>query len=243
MNSNADRQQILMRLVPPVAAAVLLVTFVWLGMWQLERAAYKKELATSFASSSDYERIYGDMPLAAYQPIKSSGRYLGERQILIDNIVKDGRLGVYVITPFRYSADEPLLLVNRGWLPKDPGQAAPPDTKITGERLEIRGKAGDLPSVVIRPGEGFEGSGGWPRTAVFPTLAEVAAELDREVLPFVLLLDPAEASPMVRQWQPVQSGPATHYGYAFQWFALALAVLLVSIRQLRKRRTHGADGE
>lgn len=225
-------------MVPPVAAVVLLVTFVWLGMWQLDRAAFKEDLAASFAAATDYERVFGDMPVAAFQPIKSTGEYLNERQILIDNIVKDSRLGVYVITPFQYSIDEPLLLVNRGWMPKLPGQNALPDVAISRELLEIRGKAGNLPRVGIRPGEAFEGSTGWPRTGVYPTLAEVEAELGRTVLPFVLLLDPEEASPMVRQWQPVQSGPATHYGYAFQWFALATTVLVVSVWQFRKRRTH-----
>lgn len=227
--------------MPPVAAVVLLVTFVWLGMWQLDRAAFKEDLAASFATASDYERVFGDMPVAAFQPIKSTGEYLNDRQILIDNIVKDSRFGVYVITPFQYAADEPLLLVNRGWLPKLPGQNALPDVEITSELLEVRGKAGNLPRVGIRPGEAFEGSTGWPRTSVYPTPAEVAAELGREVLPFVLLLDPEESSPMVRQWQPVQSGPATHYGYAFQWFALATTVLVVSIWQIRKRRTHDAN--
>lgn len=224
-------------MVPPVAAVLLLVTFVSLGMWQLDRAAFKEDLATSFAAASDYERVFGDMPVTAFQPIKSTGEYLNERQILIENIVKVNRLGVYVITPFQYADDEPLLLVNRGWLPKLPGQSTLPDVDVSSELTEIRGKAGGLPQVGIRPGEAFEGSTGWPRTSVYPTLAEVSETLGREVLPFVLLLDPEETSPMLRQWQPVQSGPATHYGYAFQWFALATTVLFVSIWQLRKRRT------
>ena len=227
--------------MPPVAAVVLLVTFVWLGLWQLDRAAYKKELAAAFAQSSDYERVHGDMPVRAFQPIKSSGRYLGERQFLIENIVKEGRLGAYVVTPFEISPNEPLLIVNRGWLPKSPGQSALPDIEVEDQRLEIRGKAGHLPRVGIRPGEAFEGSSDWPRLGVYPTLDELSAELGRGVLPFVLLLDPDQATPMQRLWEPAQSGPATHYGYAFQWFALAIAVAVVSFLQLIKRRIDAVD--
>ncbi len=239
MNISQDRQSFLKRLVPPVAAIVFLFTFLWLGFWQLDRAAYKKQLAASFAGSDAYSRVFGEMPVNAFQPINSVGHYLDERQFLIENIVKEGQLGVYVITPFEFAADEALLIVNRGWLPRPPGQSPLPNIAVENRQQEIRGKAGNLPRVGIRPGEAFAGSSSWPRLGVYPTLDELSAELGRDVLPFVLLLDPEEGAPMLRQWQPVQSGPATHYGYAFQWFALALTVVVVSIWQLRKGRGSG----
>ena len=235
MNPNLNSQDLLRRIVPPVVAVVLVVSFVSLGLWQLDRAAYKKQLAASFESTDSYVRILGDMPVETYQPIRSYGRYLNDRQILVDNIVKDGRLGLYVITPFEYSSDEPLLLVNRGWVPKPQQLGSLPAIEVAAEQLEVKGKAGNLPRVGIRPGEAFEGSDGWPRLAVYPNTDEVAGELGRDVLPFVLLLDPDPSAGMLRQWQPVQSGPATHYGYAFQWFAMAAAVLGVSFWHLRRR--------
>ena len=244
MNINLNSQELLRRIVPPVVAILLIVSFVSLGFWQLDRAAYKRQLAASFASASPesnvaYSRVLGDMSVSTYQPLKTLGRYQTDRQILIENIVKDGRLGMYVITPFEYSVDEPLLLVNRGWVPKPRQIGSTPDIEVTADQLEITGKAGRLPRVGIRPGEAFEGSDAWPRHAVYPTVDEVAAELDREVLSFVLLLDPDPAAGMLRQWQPVQSGPATHYGYAFQWFAMAIAVIGISAWHLRKRLRRG----
>jgi surfeit locus 1 family protein len=164
---------------------------------------------------------------------------MGEQQFLIDNIVKNGQLGVYVVTPFEFSVDEALLIVNRGWLPKQPGHGALPNIAIDGQQQEIRGKTGNLPRVGIRPGEAFEGSVSWPRLGVYPTLDELSSELERDVLPFVLLLDPEEGSRLLRDWEPVQSGPATHYGYAFQWFAMAVTVLVISLWHLRKRRGDG----
>jgi cytochrome oxidase assembly protein ShyY1 len=105
--------------------------------------------------------------------------------------------------------------------------------------MEVHGKAGHLPRVGIRPGQAFEGADSWPRISVYPAADEIAAELDREVLSFVMLLDPDPESGFVRQWQPVQSGPATHYGYALQWFAMAAAVLGISAWHLRRRILHG----
>ena len=56
-----------------------------------------------------------------------------------------------------------------------------------------------------------------------PTLDELSAELGQELLPFILLLSPEDDDGYVRLWQPRDSGPGMHYGYAFQWFAMAAA--------------------
>jgi len=92
-----------------------------------------------------------------------------------------------------------------------------------------------LPRVAIRPGEAFAVHGDWPRVAVYPSLREVADELGEEVLPIVLLLRPEAEDGFVRHWQPNVSGPMTHYSYAFQWFALALAVVAITAWHLHKR--------
>jgi surfeit locus 1 family protein len=235
MKLKLNWRQLRDNVLPLLVATFFTVSFVSLGLWQLDRAAYKNELAESFLAESAHERVMGAMSVETYQPIKSVGHFVSERQILIDNIVKNGRLGLYVITPFEYSADEPLLLVNRGWIQKTANSRELPALETAGGQLEVRGKAGVLPRVGIRPGEAFEGPDSWPRVGVYPTHDEVAAELGREVLPFVLLQDPQAESNMLREWQPVQSGPATHYGYALQWLAMAAAVLAVTFWHLRNR--------
>jgi surfeit locus 1 family protein len=101
----------------------------------------------------------------------------------------------------------------------------------------IRGRAGQLPRVGIRAGEAFADSGGeWPRIANWPTIDELSASLGRDVLPLVLLADPEPGSTLIRRWQPQQAGPMRHIGYAFQWFALALAVVVVAVVVYRRQR-------
>ena len=102
-------------------------------------------------------------------------------------------------------------------------------TQVSGAVRTIRGRSGRLPRVGIRAGEGFEGATDWPKHATYPTLEEIAVELDEEVSPFVILLDPREEDGFSRQWQPRQSGPMTNYGYAFQWFAMATAVFVILV--------------
>ena len=99
----------------------------------------------------------------------------------------------------------------------------------------VTGLAGHLPRVAIRPGEAFVEPGGWPRVGLYPTAEEIAAEIGAEVMPFALLLSPDADDGFVRRWQPNVSGPMTHYSYAFQWFAMAIAVVIIAGWQLRKR--------
>lgn len=224
-------------LLPPLAGLILLALFVTLGFWQLDRAAEKREIRASFDSGGEYRRLEADATYERYQPLKVSGRYLEQRQILLENIVLDGKLGVYVITPFEYAADEPLLLVNRGWIAEEAVEGGAPPVALGGREQEIRGRVGRLPRVGIRPGPAFADDMGWPRRAVWPETDEVAAVLGREVLPFVLLADPDPTSGLIRRWRPQDIGPMRHIGYAVQWFALALAVVVTAVILYRRKST------
>lgn len=235
--------------LPPLAGLALLALFVSLGFWQLERAAGKRDLQASFEGEREYVPLEAGVEYERFTPLKATGRYLPGRQVLLENIVVDGRLGYYVITPFELAPDRPLLLVNRGWLPREGSHGGPRSTDgengkdgelpiavDDGER-QIRGRAGRLPRVGIRPGPAFADAGGWPRRAVWPETDDVAAVLGREVLPFVLLADPDASSPLLRRWQPQEMGPMRHVGYAVQWFALALATVVIAVVLYRRKRT------
>ena len=219
-----------------MAGVVFIALFVKMGFWQLDRAQFKNSLQSAYENAADYTWISPDLVPERYQTLEVSGQYLVDRQILIDNIVRNGRLGYFVITPLRYSPHEPLLLVNRGWALKDAATGALPDIELETTSKMVRGRAGDLPRVGIRPGEAFADLSTWPRIAVWPTINEVSDQIGDEVLPFVLLLDADQDHGFTRNWEPRQSGASTHYGYAVQWFAMAAAVLAILAWFFRNRR-------
>lgn len=235
MNAADKRKEFLIRIVPPVAAVAAVVAFGFLGLWQLDRAAQKEALVEMFADDAPYRNVDGMTDLVPFENIQMRGRPLSDRQILIENIVRNSRLGRFVITPLDVGDGEPLLLVNRGWVEMPLGDAAG-DLELDDEWRLVRGRAGRLPRVGIRSGDAFANPDGWPRSGVYPTNAEVAGQLGREVLPFVLLLDRGENDGFLRNWEPAQAGPMTHYGYAFQWFAMAFTVIVIAVWHLRKRR-------
>ena len=225
------------RIFPPVAAAGMIGLFVSLGAWQLDRAGGKNNLKLLFENDAPYSSLSIDAPPTNFQNIETFGRYDGSRQVLIDNVILDGRLGYYIITPFRPAARLPWLIVNRGWVAKPVAGEPDPDIAVGDADRTIRGRAGHLPKVGIRSGDPFASTGTWPKKGRYPTLDDLSAELGQELYPLVLLLSPAAEDGFLRRWQPRSAGPRMHYGYAFQWFAMAAAVFGLILWRYRKRRT------
>ena len=110
------------RVFAPAAWSVLLTAagillFASLGIWQLERAAYKESLEIKFEQrlAEDYRRLGKDTDLddIQYRKLRLEGRYDLDHQFLLDNQVHDGRAGYHVLTPFHLKDSDRLLLVDR----------------------------------------------------------------------------------------------------------------------------------
>jgi surfeit locus 1 family protein len=223
------------RVFPPVAAVVFAALFVSLGAWQLDRAAEKNRLRALFASDATEASLAEAATLEDYENFTATGRYAADRQVVLDNVIVDDHIGSYILTPFQPAAGTRWLIVNRGWLPRQASNEALPDLGLAGNERTLRGRIGHLPKVGMRKGAAFAAGDSWPKTARYPSLDELAAELGLELLPFVMLLDPDDDDGFVRHWEPRQSGSMLHYGYAAQWFAMAAAVLGVLVWHLQRK--------
>lgn len=216
---------------PSLVAALLIPAGVALGLWQLDRADQKRVLYEAFSSEREPIPI-GDLAATPeqdlYTQVAGSGRYLSDRQILVDNINRGGRPGYFVLTPFEPGSGGSLVLVNRGWIPAPAYRDQRPEVAVGTEQRHIRGRMARLPQPAIRLGgtpDALE-SGGWPRLAVFPEIERIEHALDREVAPWIVWLDEAEPDGYRRDFSPAAYGPGRHLAYAVQWFALALMTLI-----------------
>ena len=227
--------------LPLVVGVVLVVQFAGLGVWQISRGLGKLESRQAYESVSGFFNYFDGAEVRPYQAIKANGRYDAERQFLLDNIIINSRYGYYVLTPLELSDNEPLLIVNRGWIEKTgplPDMAVAAETiALDARRVSVRGRVGSLPRPGMRMGDAIQSSASWPIVAVYPTEEDIERVLGRDVQPFVLLLDPEDEHGFLRYWVPEEMGPGKHFAYAFQWFAMAAVLAGLLTWHYRKQAT------
>jgi len=218
--------------LPYVIGAVLVVQFVALSVWQIGRGLDKRAEKMAFDSQAGFAAWSNGMEVRSFQKLRATGRFDGDHQILLDNIIINSRYGYYVLTPLVIAEGEPLLIINRGWFERRDAEV---DIALPANAITVRGRAGSLPRAGYRMADAFDSAPGWPRHAVYPTLDEVAQSLQQQVQPFVLLLDPDEANGFFRHWVPEEMGPGRHYAYALQWFAMGIVLAGLLVWNYRKR--------
>jgi surfeit locus 1 family protein len=215
--------------------AGFVVLFLVAGLWQLDRREEKQALRAAFDEDTGYATYAAGDAIRAFQGIALRGRYLDERQIILDNMIVDGRVGHYVLTPFETAPGDPLVIVNRGFLPLKEGGIRQADIAIDDSVRRVRGRAGRLPRPGYRMGAAIPEVTGWPVHAVYPDYADIEVTLGRSIAPFVVLLDADEVGGFARAWRPEGIGPGRHLAYAVQWFAMAAVLTGLLLWHARKR--------
>lgn len=230
-------------LIIQACTLVLLASFVSLGVWQLERGDVKNQIESSVIDNDpDYSNV--TMPLSdysewRYKRIKLQGSYLSAKQFLLDNQIRDGIAGYSVLTPFNVQGSNAVVLVDRGWIPQGYDRTVFPQISLVETAVTIPG------SVYVPYDDSFSLGGiaegedsGWPRRIQYIDYQQLSERLQLELQPFTLRLDADAPDGFRRDWVESQMSASKHYGYAFQWFAMALAVLVLwwmySIRPLLK---------
>ena len=174
-----------------------------------------------------------------YRRVEVAGEALGERQYLLDNRTRNGVAGYHVHVPMLVTGLDRLVLVNRGWVEAGPSRERRPDVSLATSEIVISGFVEYPRRTPLLGDDGYAGPT-WPKVVQRIDLEKTARDLDRQVLPFVVLMDAALAHGFVREWTPYLGiGPERHRGYALQWFSLAAAVAVVWIvLRVRGARRH-----
>ena len=221
--------------LPFVVGAFLVAQFAGLGIWQVSRGLEKRATQHAYRDATGFSDWRDGMEVRAFQKIRANGRFDTEHQFLLENIMVNSRYGYYVLTPLITGEDEPLLLVNRGWLERTGDAPDMSDLIVTNDDITVRGRAGSLPRAGIKMSDSIDPESPWPKFAVYPALTDVSATLATEVQPFVLLMDHEDPQGFLRNWAPTEFGPGKHFGYALQWFAMGAVLSGLLIWNYRKK--------
>ncbi|MHC6223238.1 SURF1 family protein [Pseudomonas sp. X10] len=234
-------------LVPSLVVLLLLPGLIALGCWQLGRAEQKRDLLTVYAERRAEAPLaggqLGHLRDPAYRRVQLYGHFDDAHSLLLDNRLRDGQAGVELLQPFHDQGSGLWLLVNRGWLPW-PDRRVPVRFDTPSQLLALSAW------VYVAPGSTFQlqadpAGGNWPHLLTAIDASQLWRQLGREGFAHELRLEPGPASFRL-DWPVVAMGPEKHLGYAVQWFALALALVLLYLYfgwHNNKEDTHGSRHE
>ena len=214
---------------------VFILIFTSLGFWQLSRAREKTEILQAYQqraqaaplSSSDLSRP-NDW---RFHQVKLIGKFDDSHTILLDNKTFNGKVGYEVYTPFIAKGLDQPILVDRGFIPIGVNrESLPAIPKTTKGTITIQGML-NTPPLYVAMGEMSEnGKVQWPLRVEFIHLPQISKLLNyNNVYPYVLSLNPESPSALQVKWQIQTVDPNKNKGYAVQWFALALTLLIISV--------------
>ena len=223
--------------LPTVAAIAGIALTVALGVWQLGRGNEKAALAERLKSAQAGPLIA--LPAAeinaddvAWRRVEVSGRFAPEYTVFIDNRVLHGVAGYQVVTPLKIDGSERYVLVNRGWIAAAPDRRTLPSVETPAGALRVTGLA------VVPSERQFELSTRVAEGNVWQnlTIGRYRATVAIPIQPVVVQQDSELNDGLKREW--IESGPSPdrNYGYAFQWFAMAAALLIYYLVTHVKRR-------
>ncbi len=202
-----------------------------LGVWQLSRAA-EKERAQAALDSRGAAPPLAQAELAAepkqaamqhFRRIELRGRWVDGRTVFLDNRPMAGLPGFYVVTPLLIGEDGDAVLVQRGWVPRDANERTRvPAVPSAAGVVTVEGRIAPPPSRLYELGA--EGQGPIRQNLDIDAFAR---ETGLKLRPLsVLQADSAGTAgdALLRQWPAPAIDVHKHYGYAFQWFALAALI-------------------
>ena len=220
-----------------VVTVLVFSALVKLGFWQSARAL-EKELRLAHI-----EKLSAQNPISLEQvislskngssikdvndvPVFIKGKFNKNQVFLLDNQVNKGRLGyrVYqVAVTSKYA-----VLISLGWVQGSINRQELPQVAALNGRHQFQGHV-RLIEVGILLQEQVFSEISWPLRVQQIELDKFSSLIKRKLLPFVVYLDKNEALGFEKNWQPIVMPPEKHRAYAFQWFSLALAWLLLML--------------
>lgn len=213
-----------------VAAMLACALTLLLGRWQLSRAAYKEDLQARIESqqrmppwSNSELLVAADPALGMHRPAVLRGYWLPAHTVFLDNRPMQARVGFYVVTPFALAGSGRVILVQRGWLPRNFAQRTDlPEVPNTAGEVTLQGRIAPSPGKLYELGQASH-------SAIRQNLeiTAFAQETGLPLLPVTLLQTDAPSEGLLREWPAVDAGVQKHYGYAAQWFGIAALIALL----------------
>lgn len=223
------------------AAALLgIAATMALGFWQLARGRQRDALEAAIVQHEALPPLTmaslfaPDPGQFLHRRIVVRGTWEVQHTVFLDNRQMRGVPGFFVVMPLRLQGSDTVVLVQRGWAPRDSRQRDKLfPVATTPGIVEIAGRIAPSPARLYE----FRGN---ERGTIRQNLdlASFRAETGLKLLNVTVVQTGAAADGLLRDWPHPSSGSERNYGYAFQWWAMSalIAILYVWFQFIVPRR-------
>jgi surfeit locus 1 family protein len=218
------------RWIPFLAASIVIAIGLALGQWQMHRAAYKEAIEAKLTARGAEAPITLDstpvnVDQVEYRRVLVTGEFIDGWPIYMENRPDKGVAGFYLLMPLKIAGSHLHVLVARGWLPRDAADRSKlPATKTPTGIVKIEGIVRRNPGHLMQLGQG---SPVRPNAILQNVeVAEVAKASKLPMQPILVEQSNDLHDGLLRDWPRPSSGIEKHYGYAVQWFGLALTAFI-----------------
>ncbi len=210
-----------------------------LGFWQLDRAEFKDTLQQKIIERKNLSPVaIAELPASSesrrYLPVKFIGEFDDQHSFLLDNITFNGHVGYHVFTPVKVN-DAKTILVNRGFVSQGKTRDQLPEVDVPGGKIEFSGLLDFSPSRTLLLAENVQETSRWPVVLQYVDLIEIGELSGYELYDMVLWLNPDQVGSFEYDLPVLNLNSAKNNGYAFQWFAMSLALFIIYIVVNTKR--------
>ncbi len=217
-----------------VFSLLMLPLLLSLGFWQLQRGEEKQEIVDHHARNQQLPPVVSAEELASgenhqYRLAWVRGSVDNQRVIILDNKVKNGRPGYEILQSMTISGVKEKLLINRGWVEASLDRDILPSISPIEGEVQLRGYLYRALEGGYRLDDGIRQVQDWPSRVGWFTLERANELFNEPFMPYQLRLDQDSPGAFKTGWTTVAVQPEKHVGYAVQWFAMAITLLIMTL--------------
>lgn len=212
-----------------MAALLVMVVGMLLGNWQTRRAAEKIAIENAIVERAEQAALDLNKPFSQndieYRRLSAEGSFIADWPVYLDNRPYQGKAGFTLLMPLRLSNSDSVVLVARGWFPRDAAERTKlPVIPVPAAPVQIEGIARSSAGRVLQLGQATTLQPG----AIVQNLepSEFARVSKLPLHNFIIEQTSDTGDGLVRDWPRPSGGVDKHRGYAFQWYALAATALV-----------------
>jgi surfeit locus 1 family protein len=222
---------------PTLAAIVGIAATAALCTWQLGRGSEKAALAERIEAANRDALI--TLPVdeiraadIVWRRVSARGRFEPKYAVFIDNRVQHGVVGYHVVMPLELGASGRFVLVDRGWVAATGSRKTLPEIRTPAGTVQVTGLAVVPSRRFLELSSDVADGNVWQNL----TLERYRQAMPIAIQPVLIRQENDLGDGLLREWDAPDLGIGKHYGYAFQWFALGLAILIYYLAtHVRKR--------